>query len=706
MAHTAVRKLAIADRIYRIATQDYGLPPEALIFDVLTFPVTTGQGELRRSAVETLEGIRQVKQQLPGVYTLLGVSNVSFGLKPAARAAINSVFLHHAVRAGLDMAIVNPTHITPYAEIPQEQRQLIDDLIFDRSEDALPRVITYFEQSGTDEQVGDKTAARVDVTANLSIEERLHWQILHRKKDGIEGLIDSAVQSHDPVWVLNNVLLPAMKEVGDKFGAGELILPFVLQSAEVMKKAVARLETYLERQEGSSKGTVILATVFGDVHDIGKNLVGTILSNNGYHVIDLGKQVPVNTIIDAAQEHHAVAIGLSALLVSTSKQMPICAQELYQRGLNFPVLVGGAAINRRFGARIQFMEDGQAYAPGVFYCKDAFEGLAVMDKLTGPERQAYTEQHIAAAKESLLKEKQRERADRATLDEQDAGTLRTVQPLAQHEIPHAPFLGARTLTRDEIDLQEVIRYFDLNTLYRLHWGGRAKQGEAWDELVRTLYQPTLQKFQEELNTTQWLSFGVAYGYFPVASAGNTLLVYDPDTPDRVVARWSFPRQPDRLHLCLSDYFRPANEGRDLAALQVVTAGPEASRRIEQLQAKGDYSDAYYLNGFADSLAEGLAEWTQRRIRQELGLPLTRSLRYSWGYPACPDLAQQVDVLRLLGADRLGIHLSAGNQLMPEQSTAAIIVHHPSAVYFSTGIERRQQEKAVREVLGDLKLNDA
>ena len=705
MAHTAERKLAIAERIYQIATRDYGLTPEALIFDVLTFPVTTGQPELRRSAVETIEGIRQVKQKMPGVYTLLGVSNVSFGLKPPARAAINSVFLHHAVQAGLDMAIVNPSQITPYAEVPAEQRQLIDDLIFDRSEDALPRVIAYFEQSGADEQFSDKAAGRVDPTENLTTEERLHWQILHRKKDGIEALIDMAVQSHDPVWVLNNVLLPAMKEVGDKFGAGELILPFVLQSAEVMKKSVARLETYLERQEGTSKGIVILATVFGDVHDIGKNLVGTILSNNGYHVIDLGKQVPVNTIIDAAQEHHAVAIGLSALLVSTSKQMPICVQELYQRGLNFPVLVGGAAINRRFGARIQFMEDGQAYAPGVFYCKDAFEGLAVMDKLTGPNREAFTAQHIAEAKQALLKDREREQANSSPEVQADVSALRTVVPLTQEEVPQAPFQGARIIQRDEIDLHEVIRFFDLNTLYRLHWGGRARQGQAWEELVETLYQPTLKKFEEELRATRWLTYGAAYGYFPVASEGNALLVFDPQATDRIVARWDFPRQPDRLHLCLSDYFRPASEGRDLAALQVVTAGPEATRRIEQLQSKGDYSDAYYLNGFADSLAEGLAEWTNRRIRSELGLPITRGLRYSWGYPACPDLSQQVDVLRLLGAERLGIRLTAGNQLMPEQSTAAIIVHHPSAVYFSTGVERKQQDMAVREVLGDLKLSE-
>ena len=460
------------------------MPANALIFDVLTFPVTTGQAELRRSAVETLDGIRRVKETLPGAYTLLGISNVSFGLKPGARAAINSVFLHHAVQAGLDMAIVNPVHITPYAEIPAEQRALIDDLIFDRGEDALPRVIAYFETPAeAASQAGSRAGAKIDPTESMTVEEKLHWHILFRKKEGVEALVDTAITRNDPVWVLNNVLLPAMKEVGDKFGAGELILPFVLQSAEVMKKCVARLETYLERKEGSSKGTVVLATVFGDVHDIGKNLVGTILSNNGYHVIDLGKQVPVNTIIDAAREQHAMAIGLSALLVSTSKQMPICVQELHQRGLNLPVLIGGAAINRRFGNRIMFMEDGQPYAPGVFYCKDAFEGLNVMDKLSGDAPQVFVQEHLDEAKRVLRKDREREQAGEESRGRASATTdaaLRTIPPAAQ--IPAMPFSGARLIGRDEIDIHQVIKMFDLHTLFRLHWAGgiaRVKPGRNW-----------------------------------------------------------------------------------------------------------------------------------------------------------------------------------------------------------------------------------
>jgi 5-methyltetrahydrofolate--homocysteine methyltransferase len=704
MAHTSLRKLEIAKRIYDTATQEYGLPSSALIFDVLTFPVTTGQLDLRHSAVETLEAIRKVKEELPGAYTLLGVSNVSFGLKPPARAAINSIFLHHAVQYGLDMAIVNPTHITPYAEIPEDQRALIDDLIFDRGEDALAKVIGYYDRGGVG-VADDKGGAKTDPTENMTVEQKLHWHILYRKKDGVEALIDIAITRNDPVYVLNNVLLPAMKEVGDKFGAGELILPFVLQSAEVMKKSVARLETYLERKEGASKGTVILATVFGDVHDIGKNLVGTILGNNGYTVVDIGKQVPINTIIDAALKHKATAIGLSALLVSTSKQMPICVQELQQRGLDIPILIGGAAINRRFGNRIMFVEEGKPYAPGVFYCKDAFEGLSVMDKLTGDNRSQFVSSHIADARSALLKDQEREQAAKNAGGRN--GTPKVTRRIPPATVPTAPFLGARPIENAEIDIHQVIKYFDLHTLYRLHWGGRNRQGEAWEELVDTLFRPNLKRYEDELAATNWLSYKVVYGYYPVASKDDDVLIFDPSNQDRVVARMAFPRQPNDLasgqNLCLSDYFIPQSEGRDIAAIQLVTAGREATRRIEELQAQGNYTEAYYLNGFADSLAEGLAEWTHRRIRRELSLPVNQGLRYSWGYPACPDLSQQVDVLRLLGAEELGIKLSDGYQLIPEQSTAAIIVHHPSAVYFSTGVERRQQEAALREVLGELKL---
>ncbi|HTD37940.1 MAG TPA: homocysteine S-methyltransferase family protein, partial [Candidatus Limnocylindrales bacterium] len=368
MAKTAQRKLEVAQRIHEIVVNEYGLPAGALIFDDLTFTLATGDAEYIDSAVETIEGIRLIKRELPGVLTSLGVSNVSFGLKPAARHVLNSVMLHHCVEAGLDMAIVNAAEITPYAEIDAQERELCDDLVLNRRPDALQRVIEHFEAKVPSTSSGQ---AGAEDDADAPVEVRIHNAILRRRKDGIETKIDEALEKRDPVDVLNNVLLPAMKEVGDKFGAGELILPFVLQSAEVMKKAVAHLEQFLERKEGVSKGVVVLATVFGDVHDIGKNLVGTILSNNGYTVYDLGKQVPMSTIVEKAIEVDADAIGLSALLVSTSKQMPTLIKEQGSRGLSYPVVVGGAAINRDFGRRIAYLDDHNLFEPGVFYAKDA-----------------------------------------------------------------------------------------------------------------------------------------------------------------------------------------------------------------------------------------------------------------------------------------------------------------------------------------------
>ena len=404
MAKTAQRKLEVAKRITELCCDEHGLDREALIFDCLTFTLTTGDEEWRPSAVETIAGIRLIKEQIPGVKTSLGVSNVSFGIGLPARSVLNSVFLHHCVEAGLDLAMVNPNHITPYGEIGDLERELADDLVFNRREDALERFIAHFESKGSDRS---DAATAADPTEGMEPEEALHFHILRRKKEGVEEWIDRSVEKIGAVPTLNQVLLPAMKEVGDKFGAGELILPFVLQSAEVMKRAVAQLERYLDKLEGYTKGTVVIATVFGDVHDIGKSLVNTILTNNGYTVVDLGKQVPISTILDAAVEHDATAIGLSALLVSTSKQMPACVQELHQRQLPFPVLIGGAAINRNFGLRILYpngTESEDVYEPGVFYCKDAFEGLAKMDQLIDPEARAGARRQDPGAAAQRLRE--------------------------------------------------------------------------------------------------------------------------------------------------------------------------------------------------------------------------------------------------------------------------------------------------------------
>jgi 5-methyltetrahydrofolate--homocysteine methyltransferase len=680
MAKTRDRKLEVARRIHDIAVGEFGLAPEDLLFDALTFTLATGDEEWIDSAHETIEGIRAIKRELPGVLTILGVSNVSFGLQLEARSVLNSVFLHHCVQAGLDAAIVNPAHITPYAEVSAEERALADDLVFNNRPDALQRFIDHFSARESD---AGGAVERADPTAEMQPVERIHWRILHRKKDGIEADLDAAGVREQPVRLLNEVLLPAMKEVGDKFGAGELILPFVLQSAEVMKRAVRHLEQFLDRAEGHTKGTVVLATVYGDVHDIGKSLVNTILSNNGYTVHDLGKQVPVNTIIDKAVEVNADAIGLSALLVSTSKQMPLCVQELDRRGLDFPVLIGGAAINRRFGRRALFVEGERAYAPGVFYCKDAFEGLDTMEQLVDPQRHAtLVSTTLEEARADVFLHTQVGKDVGSGTDDGARSDIAADAP-----VPEPPFLGARVLR--DIPLAEVLALLDLNELYRLQWGGRGS-GEQYEQVVRDEFEPARAKLEEEALRDGWLRPQAVYGYFPVQASGNDLLVYDPAayTSDggslREIARFHFPRQDGRERLCMADYFRSVESGTvDVAAFQIVTVGDEATRDFEALQARGEYSDAFYRHGLAVEAAEAVAEWLHRRIRSELGLQEGRGKRYSWGYPACPDLEDHEQLFRLLPArDALGMELTSAWQLIPEQSTAAIIVHHPEARYYA------------------------
>ncbi|MGA8534576.1 MAG: homocysteine S-methyltransferase family protein, partial [Candidatus Tumulicola sp.] len=485
MAKSAARKVEVARRIHDIAVAEFGLPPGALIFDALTFTLATGEAEFLNSAVETIEGLRAIKRELPGVLTSLGVSNVSFGLKPAARAALNSVFLHHCVEAGLDMALVHPKDITPYFEIDGELRELCDDLVFNRRPDALARLIERFETVVTTGAGGSS----LDDDPNLPVGERIAQSILRRRKDGIEAKIDEALVTRTPVGVLNEILLPAMKDVGDRFGRGELILPFVLQSAEVMKKAVAHLEQFLEKKEGSAKGTVVIATVFGDVHDIGKNLVNTILTNNGYSVHDLGKQVPMNTILEKAVEVNADAIGLSALLVSTSKQMPICVQEQDVRGLAFPVIVGGAAINRDFGHRIALLDDGERFfAPGLFYAKDAFEGLELMDALTSDTGRR--EELIERTKLEALAH--RDRRAGASIAVARPASISAVKS-ERADVPSPPFWGPRTLS--DIDLRALWAYFDLRSLFRLSWGAANTKGDAYERLLREDFEPRLKRYQ-------------------------------------------------------------------------------------------------------------------------------------------------------------------------------------------------------------------
>ena len=678
MAKTRDRKLEVARAIYDIVVGEYGLRAEDLIYDALTFTLATGDPEWIDSAHETIEGIRLIKRELPGVFTILGVSNVSFGLDPVARHVLNSVFLHHCVEAGLDAAIVNPAHITPYTEISAEERALADDLVFNKRADALQRFIEGF---ATAEQK-DARSEKEDPTAGMTPEQKVHWMVLHRKKEGIEDALDAARVREEPVRVLNEVLLPAMKEVGDKFGAGELILPFVLQSAEVMKKAVKHLETFLEKAEGYTKGKVVLATVYGDVHDIGKSLVNTILSNNGYTVFDLGKQVPVNTIIAKAIEVGADAIGLSALLVSTSKQMPLCVMELDKRGIQIPVLIGGAAINRRFGRRALFVEPERAYESGVFYCKDAFEGLETMDALQDKARRSATIEKLLsdARTDAFLHSNVGKDVRSGT----SAGERSDVSH--DHAVPSAPFWGPTVL--EDIPLDEVFDLLDKDELFRLQWGGRGS-GPEFDAIVKEQFEPTLARLKQEARDGGWVQPKAVYGYFPAQSLANDVIIYDPDAyaKDGTLvekARFHFPRQDGRERLCIADYFRSvASTDVDVVAFQIVTVGDEATRRFETLQAQGEYSEAFYAHGLAVESAEAVAEWMHRRIRRELGIPGGRGKRYSWGYGACPDLEDHAQLFSLLPASSaLGMELTSAYQLIPEQSTAAVIVHHPQSKYYA------------------------
>jgi 5-methyltetrahydrofolate--homocysteine methyltransferase len=687
MAKTPEDKLGVARKIHDIVVGEYGLDPSALIFDALTFTLATGEEEYRESGKATIEGIRLIKDQLPGVFTSLGVSNVSFGLSPAARATLNSVFLARAVEAGLDLAMINPTHNRPLGEIPADEVELADDLIFARRDDALPRFIAKYE--GVEEQEAPDPAARFE---GLPPDEIIFERILHRVPEGVEADVDAALDERgarandEAIEVLNEVLLPAMKEVGDRFGRGELILPYVLQSAEVMKKSVAHIEQYLDQVEGYTKGTVITATVYGDVHDIGKNLVGTILKNNGYTVHDLGRQVPVTAIIDAAVEHNADVIGVSALLVSTSKQMPLLIQELAAREMDYPVLIGGAAINRQFGRRTLFLEDGQPYAGGVFYCKDAFDGLAAVDRLQGPDgsREAFLQERLDEAAESdekvaEAKARPRPAAEAVVLDDAP--------------VPEPPFWGAVRVT--DFDVDEMFARMDEKSLYKMSWGGRGQDDAEFQRIVAEEFEPRRREMETRSIEDGWIVPRATYGYFPANRDGDAVVIFDPETGDEA-ARFEFPRQDEGRLLCLADYLRPIDSGvRDVIALQAVTVGQEATEYLDRLQAEEEYTEAYFAHGLAVEAAEGMADLVHARIKRELGLGTDQGRRYSWGYPACPDVEQHVDVLRLLAPhpDEMGMGLTSAFQLTPEQSTAAIIMHHPQATYFSARRRNRLPESA-------------
>jgi len=684
MAKTPEEKVDTAQLLYDTGRQ-YGLQAWQFIFDVLTFTLATGEAEFADSAKNTLEGIRLVKQRFPESFTTLGLSNISFGLSASARKVVNSVFLYHALKAGLDTVIINARDIIPYPEIDSQQKKLAEDLIFNRHQNALAELIAHFEEGA--KAVAAGTTKRVEVDPGWDAGKRSYFRIVNRLKEGIEDDVVQAiadrvkggkVAKHDgrlvleaptkeaaheaAVETLNEVLLPAMKEVGDKFGAGELILPFVLKSAECMKAAVAELEKYLIKQEGVSKGKLVLCTVYGDVHDIGKNLVKTIFVNNGYTVYDLGKQVPMQKILEKISEVNADAVGLSALLVSTSKQMQYFVEHARQNSMKVPVLCGGAAINSSYINRIA-KEDG-IYRPGVFYCKTAFDGLKVMNKLMSPERK----QFVGEWHQKLEKwdEKQTAAVDQSQLPHSG---IRPVEP------PIPPHLNRPVRIEPlQVRLEEVWKYLNKKSLFVLQWGMRGRGASDQDP------EKLFEQWKERVAKDRLFEPRAVYGYFkchnltPGQGGAGRLAV---DLADGRQVVFEFPRSSKDKHLCLADYF-----GKDdIVAFQSVTAGSKVTEIIDRWNKQDKYTDAYYLHGLAVETAEAMAEWVNAKIRDELKIGNRRGLRYSWGYPSCPDIMQHHLVWQILDPAKSGMTLTESGQIVPDQSTAAIIVHHPEAEYF-------------------------
>jgi 5-methyltetrahydrofolate--homocysteine methyltransferase len=681
-------KMEIAHRLHEIATERYGLRPEDLIFDALTFPLSTGDDDLRRDAIATIEAIRRIKQELPGVYTTLGVSNVSFGLSPAARHALNSVFLHECVEAGLDSAIVHAGKIIPLNKIPEEQRAVCLDLIYDRRRpdyDPLTTLLDVFADVKT-------LASTKPDRSGMSLEERLHHRIIDGDRDGLTNDLDEALASGlGALAIVNDVLLGGMKEVGELFGSGQMQLPFVLQSAETMKQAVAHLEPHMERVEGSTaKGTLVLATVKGDVHDIGKNLVDIICTNNGYEVHNLGIKIPISEMVAKVKETNADALGMSGLLVKSTLIMRDNLEELNNLGLSdTPVLLGGAALTRRYVER----DLREIYEGPVFYGKDAFEGLSILDQLMNMKRSGNWDPdfgRVATGRE--LPERSPVAAATTALP------LRSPDVATDNEIFEPPFLGTRVIKG--IPLDEIAAYINETALFRNQWQFRPeKQADGQietDEEFKARIRPILREQLAAAKASGVLIPQVVYGYFCVNGDGDDLIVWSDAARHRELGRFRYPRQQNSPHLCIADFFRPVEAGCDYAAFHIVTMGAAISEAAAELFAANEYQQYLLLHGLGVEMAEALAEYWHHRIRTEWGFvdqdgPTLSGLfrqqyrggRYSWGYPACPDLEDNATVARLLEADRLGIEVTeeTGWQYQPEQTTSAIICHHPQAKYF-------------------------
>ena len=688
MAKDVDRKLAIARRLYDFAVREHGLPPEDLLFDPLTFTICTGNPEDRRLGLSTLEAIAALRAEMPRCQVVLGLSNISFGLKPAARHVLNSVFLDHALKRGLTGAILHMSKILPLHAIPDDEARTAEDLIFDRRRqdyDPLEAFIALFE---------DRTAAdAIETTRPAAVEDRLKARIIDGDRQGLEADLDEARETHAPLDIINNYLLDGMKVVGELFGAGKMQLPFVLRSAETMKAAVAHLEPFMDRISGQEKGVVVLATVKGDVHDIGKNLVDIILTNNGYKVVNLGIKQPVANIIRAAREHRADAVGMSGLLVKSTVVMRANLEEMTREGLDVPVLLGGAALTRKY-----VEEDcRKAYGTGrVAYARDAFDGLELMAKVATGQ----FDDHVAerarkrALRPAVTKRPARVASGRRPVDVA-ASRLKRIELANGVKVPTPPFWGPQYL--DRIPLKALLPYLNRTTLYQFQWGFRkaGRDRAAYRAWAEREVQPILDRLVARCEAEDILRPQAAYGYWKAAGEGNDIVLFADDGATEV-ARFSLPRQDREDGLCIADFLRDIDAAeRDVVALQVVTVGQRASEVAHDWFAEDRYRDYLYLHGLGVELAEALAEYVHKRIRAELDFDHEdapeverllkqgyRGSRYSFGYPACPNLADQRKLLALLEAERIGVRMAEEDQLHPEQSTSALVIHHPQARYFS------------------------
>ena len=687
-ARTADWKVTVAARLIDALTGEWGMKTSDIIVDCLTFPIATGQEETRRDGLETINAIREVKRRYPEVQTTLGVSNISFGLTPATRVVLNSVFLHECVKAGLDSAIVHTAKILPLSRIPDDQRQVALDLVYDRRTedyDPLSTMLELFAGVTTT----DTKATRAAELAALPLSERLQRRIIDGEKNGLEADLDEALDGgRSALDIINDHLLAGMKVVGELFGSGEMQLPFVLQSAEVMKIAVAYLEPHMDKTDDRGKGTIVLATVKGDVHDIGKNLVDIILSNNGYTVVNLGIKQPVSAILDAAEEHDVDVIGMSGLLVKSTVVMKENLEELNQRGLSerWPVMLGGAALTRAYVEQ----DLAQLFDGEVRYARDAFEGLRLMDAVMAVKR------GDPGAELPSLRERRVKAQARARPGDEPAEVPARSDVSVTNPVPRPPFWGDRIVKG--VPLADFASYLDERATFMGQWGLKASRGDgpSYEELVETEGRPRLRSWMDKIQTEAIMEPAVVYGYWPCYSDGNDVVVLDAERQADEVARFTFPRQQRDRFLCLADFFRPKDSGElDVIAFHLVTMGERVSEVTGELFAKNAYRDYLELHGLSVQLTEALAEYWHARVRDELGFSLEdsddigdvfrqgyRGSRYSFGYPACPDLEDRATLVRLLRPERIGVELSEELQLHPEQSTDALVVHHPEAKYFN------------------------